>query len=266
MQFWNAGYRLFLFCNRYLRGRDALQFGMAAAAGVLAVNSYSHSRRITLIVGALYFLALALHTALTIMQRKAKDQVQGEVIWGLFHQINQEVFQNDHRTRFTLFRPAPLRPKEIVPWYRYQKGATDAIAEASRSRAHYHREEGLTGLAWAQPGDILYSPFPAHSDRGSFERFYADKLGIRESVVRDLSAHMQDVETIFCYGFEDHRGKFIGVLSLDLRAPLVMRGGNGGLAFPGKTEDDELIDIDTDAMLSILDSVRRALESFHERR
>jgi hypothetical protein len=258
-EFWSGWYRLYLWVLRYVYPTDVLQFTMAVAAGGLAVNSISVSREATYIFGSIYVLALFAHFSFVLSGRRTQDRLCGEIIWGLFHQLNERVFQGDHRTRFTLFRAAPLRPGEIIPWFRYQKGGTDAVAEARRSRAHYGRDEGATGRAWTQPGFLFYTPFQPFRTEQDFLRFYVDEMKIRPRIADRLSDYMRSVETIFTMGIVDSRGHLLGVLSLDFQAPIT-QAADGTLWLPAQGQ--EPVRIEEDDFESILNSLQSVLESF----
>ena len=259
-EFWDWRWRFWGYF-RYVRARDAFQLIMALAVVALAINGLSQSKAVTLVAGVAYVGALIVHSVLTIRQRKSRDRLQAEIVTGLFHQINTDIFRGDHRTRFTLFRPAPLDPREIIAWFRYNTGTVDAIVEARQSRAHYRRGEGLTGQAWAQTRRLLFRLFPKFSTRAEFIAFYVDKVRIRKEVVDSLSDHMEGTETIFAYGFEDGRGKFLGVLSLDLSAPLIELADSKGYAMAPPDAGGSPIPIDHAAMVRILCSVQSVLES-----
>jgi hypothetical protein len=221
-------YRLCLWIYRNLRVRDFVQLLMAATAGWLRVAGAGGKPAPPLVNNLfyLYFALLAVHIALTLWQRRARDRVQGAVMWGLFDRINREIFKGDHRTRFTLFRRAPLVwPGEIIPWFRYHQGGHDAIALAARSRAHFRRGEGITGGAWDQGQTIFCAPLPQFQSREQFEHHYVNTLEVRKPVVTGLSPFMEKVQTIFAYGFLDQQGHFLGVLSLDFKGVLTLEDG-----------------------------------------
>lgn len=239
----NGWQRLARWWRRYVRITDLLRLGMLASAGVLAVNSYSFSPRVSAVAGIAYFLLFVPVAVQTFREREANDRVQAEVVWGLFCQMNRELFNDDHRTRFTLFCASPLRPSLIVPWYRYSKGAVDPIAEAETSSAQYRRNEGLTGAAWTRSGKLLWSQLGPFSTRAEFEHAYIDQFKIDPAVVRKLSDFMVDVQSMFTCGFEDGHGRFLGVLSLDLQFP---RPDN----------------LDSEALRIVVGSIGNVLESF----
>jgi hypothetical protein len=210
-------YRIKRWCWRYVRFRDAAQLLMAGAAGLLAINTYSKNAVLTVAAGMTYFVLLLLSGVTVLRNRKARDHIQAEVLWELFHHMNNELFESSDTARFTFFNTTRFSREEcLVPWYRYRKGAQDPIEEANRSRAKYKRGEGITGQAWSKTGRLLFGTYPAFATRQDFERHYIDVLGIDRETVQRLSGEMQHVRTIFCYGFTNGSGKLIGVLSLDL--------------------------------------------------
>jgi len=236
---------------------------MAAAAVGITVAAGFHNTWVTILF-CVYVGLLLLHTVLTLRQRRARDRVQSEVMWGLFDRINREIFAGDHRTRFTLFRRAPLVwPAEIVPWYRYHQGEGDAIALAWRSRAHFKRNEGITGRAWEEGRTLLCAPLPRFKSRQQFEHHYANTLGIRQPVVAQLSEFMEQVQTIFSYGFQDQRGRFLGVLSLDFKGVLVLEDGGLYVESPGANPDSrKSLRVNAREMDLMLKDVESVLTSF----
>ncbi len=267
MAFYSRRYRWLSWCLRYLRGRDILQIGMLVAAGVLAVNTFSFKPLVSAVAGSVYGALLFVFAIITIGRRNATDYAEGEVLWGLFSHMNKEIFADNNRTRFTLFKQAPFRPNYIIPWYRFQKGATDAIEEATKSRSRYTREDGLTGEAWANAGrEISVSLLPKFRTRQEFETYHIDELGIDPAIVRDLSPFMQHIRTIISYGFADSRGKFLGVLSLDLQFPLTSEGSAvfGDLDSENEAEEEAVAvnELGANSMALIVRSIQSVLESF----
>lgn len=161
----------------YLRIQDLLNVFAAVLAGLLAIFAYSTSPQISLVLGLLYLGTLTWIAINTIRQRRAKDQIQAEILWGLFSLINKEIFGGDHRTRFTLFREDSFA-SSITPRYRYFKGGKGPIEEAARSRARYKRNEGLTGKAWAEAGRsllcLLIDDFQGNRER--LQDYYVNEL------------------------------------------------------------------------------------------
>ncbi|MGH9853315.1 MAG: hypothetical protein ACREBD_26035 [Blastocatellia bacterium] len=239
-----------------------LQSIAAILAGLLAVDSYSTHPQRSLIVGIFYFIVVLVLFIVTIHSRAARDQVQAEVVWGLFSLINTEIFHDDPRTRFTLFRRSPFRPKYIVPWYRYYKGASDPISEAALSRARYKRNEGLTGKAWDQAGQrLLFLPLPEFHSRNEFVTHFVDTLGVEKDTVGDISEYMERVRAIFCYGFL-WRDRLLGVLSLDVQVPLTQLP-DGQIALPSPDDNHQVI-LDRNRLELLLRSMQNVLESFEQ--
>jgi hypothetical protein len=135
-------YRLRLRQRDYLRADDCLNLVAALLMGTLAAFTYSEHPQLTTILGLLYAGTVVWIFFCTVRRRRARDQIQAEVLWGLFSQINKEIFDGDHRTRVTLFRPDSIRRDYITPWYRYSKGGRGPIEEAALSKARYKRGEG----------------------------------------------------------------------------------------------------------------------------
>lgn len=233
-------------------------------AGLLAVFAYSTRPELSLELGTAYLVALGLVGVSTFRSRKARDHVQAEVFWGLASLINKEIFQGDHRTRFTLFKPASFRPEYITPWYRYFKGGQGPIEEAKGSRARYRREDGLTGQAWAEAGDsLLCLVFPEFKNRQQFEAHYINELHISKEIVRELSPYMEKVQTMFCYAFVGDRERTLGVLSLDFQAPLTLdpNDPDGNPLFPSPQGEKDVV-LDRTNFRLLISSVQNVLESF----
>ena len=215
-----------IWCERVLRRFarwvglvDILEVVLLALVCGLAINGTSVSAVWTAILGTSYLIFLVLKWYLMIDSRRATDRIQGEVMWGLFDLFNKQLFGDDCYVRITLFRPDPLSSKFIVPWYRYERGGKDSIADAQRSHARYAKGEGRTGVAWEQAGDNTFSfallgPF---ENRQQFEKRYTQELGISAKVTKRLSTYMEDTGVIISGGFCDTRGKFLGVVSIDLQ-------------------------------------------------
>lgn len=259
--------------RRYGRPRDFLPFLNALLAAALAINTYSTHPEITTVAGILYLLSLCLFYFITFRDRRAKDDVQGEVLWGLFSLINNEIFKGDHRTRFTLFKRDSDNSDLISPWYRYVKGGRGPIEEAEKSNARYSKGEGVTGEAWAQGGrTVLIQVFPQFENRERFEDFYINELGkspaghrsfqpILPQTVRALSAHMPKVRTMLCYAFLDSSERTLGVLSLDFEEPLSLDDG-GPPRF--SSPYGETIVFDGPRLQLLLNSVQNVMESFDQ--
>ncbi len=218
---------------------------------IVAVNTLLSGRlpeRVTLTVlaGILYLCLFLVFGIDRINKRRSRDTLQAEIVRELFSQINKEIFDDNSGVRITLFRRSPISPSHIVPWYRFGKGVVDPIGEAQRSKVQYGRGEGYTGYAWATAGrSLLCASLPKFTSREEFEQYYTNTLGINPKTVRDISDYMVGIRTIFSYGFLDANGEFLGVLSLDLPAPV-------------ESEDAP----DAAALMAILRSIGRVLESF----
>ena len=185
------------------------------------VSLYPHRPKLAVTIGAIYLFLLAIDVIDLVGGRKAKDYAQAEVLREVFAQINRDLFNDNDKTRFTLFRLSPFHRDYIVPWYRYTQGVRDVIAEASRSKAFYKKGEGFTGRAWADAGDDLFiSSFPKFETREKFEEYYTKDLGIEADIVRQISDYMMNVRTILSYGLIGMKGQFLGVISIDVQQPI----------------------------------------------
>ncbi len=241
-----TGQRLWRRVRRYTNAADLLDVVLLGLAIGLAINATSVSAVVTAILGTLYLVVLVLKLSLTFRTRKAVDRLHGEVLWGLFDLFNEQLFGNDCYVRFTLFRVDPLDASFIVPWYRYERGGSDAISDAERSFARYAKGEGFTGKAWQESGNNQFSLAVIDrkfSSRGDFERYYSQELRIDEELVKHLSEYMEHVGVILSAGFCDARGKFLGVVSIDLQWTSDSASDDG-------REDDEGEEVDEIAFVA----------------
>jgi hypothetical protein len=260
VQFFNWWYRYRLWTLRHLQWRDVLTPFQVLLAVALAVNGYSTRPGLSLLLGGGYAITAITHFGLSLRARRAVDYGQGEVIWTLFSYINEQLFMADHRTRFTLFVPALRKPDYIIPWYRYREGGTGPIPEARRSKARYRRGEGETGKAWDQAGRLLVRSFPAFETPQEFRTHYIDVLKIDPGIVNDLSPYMHQVQTILSYGFVGKNRRSLGVLSLDLQAPIT-KTEDGRYLFP-TPDGDHQAELDWSKMELLLKSLQMVLETF----
>lgn len=248
--------------RRARRIEESLDVLLAVIAITLAVTAYSETPRLSLVMGGLYIVLVLVRFFTVGQRREAIDVHEGEVLWGLFAMLNQAVFNGDNRTRFTLFRQDPFRPSHIIPWFRYRVAGKDAIDEAEQSNAHYKRGEGFTGKAWDKPGVLSFVPFPRFTTRSTFEQFYIDRLQIDRATVSSIGPYMEKVTGLFSYGFQDSRGKFLGVLSIDLQMPIKL--GDPPIALV--TEENETKAIAAPHLMVILQAIENVLVSFEARR
>ncbi len=228
---------------------------MFITALVTLAGVYLERRGPALGFGALSVVLFGLTTLDVLKSREARDHVQARMFAAVCAEMSAAVFEgNAARTRFTLFIEPRSRPGVIVPWYRYSEGTTDPIAAASASRAEYRAGEGVTGKAWATPQKLMLGIFPKFTSAEEFRRYYAEQLGIRPEVVRDLNEeYMSQVGAVFAYGFIDNHNRVVGVLSLDIQAPAEQV--DGALRLGG-------VDFDANGMFLILRSVRNVLIGF----
>jgi hypothetical protein len=191
----------------------------------------------------------------TVRGRKSRDHIQAEVLRSFFSQVHGELFPEDQQLRITLFRRCPYSSEYIVPWFRYTPGGGDLINEAKKSRAKYRIGEGFTGYAWQNAGtEIIIASFPEFKDRESFESYYTRTLRIDADTVKKISNEMVRTRTVLSHGFQDSRENFLGVLSVDLHAPLEVDAG--------KHPRIGAVRIHSDVMVQLLNSIENVLEAF----
>jgi hypothetical protein len=252
--------------GRYLRFRDLLNITAAIITAALAVNSYSTKPTLSIFLGIFYVLVVIALLIIGIRNRVARDFFHAQVLWGLFSLINDEIYAGDERTRFTLFQRSPLKPRYIVPTYRFYRGGSDPISEADQSRARFKYGEGITGEAWQRAGqDLLFMALPKFATRQEFEGYYIDSLSIQREVVGDLSRFMEETESIFCYGFLSPRDSLLGVLSIDLQAPVILASPEERIA-GFVTSNGEPVFFDWERMKDLLKVVQNVLESLQDAR
>jgi len=261
--FYGRYYRIRVWGRRYIWVRDMVSLFLFGTTGYLTYIGALHSdpaRALAIrVAGVVYGILFVFLVVQILNNRQARDHVQAEVVWGFLHHMNDVVFANSNLTRFTLFQPSPLRRDYLVPWYRYKFGGMEAIKEAQTSRARFRRGQGLAGRAWEQPnGELMFMSFPAFGTRTAFDTYHRDTLGMEKFAAEDLSVHMDKVRSVFAFGMVDCRGKFLGVLCLDILAPLE------------KKSDDSLgfdsIAVSNESLVKTLKSLQNVLESFSIKR
>lgn len=147
-------------------------------------------------------------------KRQSDDATERRALCQMFHWVYASLFDEEPGKRLTLFMIDPLDGSRIIPMVRFEPGRPDPQAELN-SQARYRRGEGFTGRAWERPGELLFQALPAFADREAFRLYYVETLKIAEEVVKDLSPYMVGVRGIYSYGFKDHTGAMLGVLSVD---------------------------------------------------
>lgn len=246
---------------RYARVSDIFELCLliiGCALGVVALEKESTW------VGSLFaaYVCIAIvKFGIVAWNRGAKDKLKAQVLWGLFDMLNEQVFAGSNSTRFTLFQRDALGRNSIVPWYRYQKSGEDAITDASASQARYRRGEGLTGQSWndAGEGEIVFASVPEFRDRREFEKYYAAHLGVTPDMVSRLSEYMEGVRAFFSVGYTDTRGRFLGVMSIDIQSPIVQDVENELLVL---NNGEEEVEIRSEHLHLLSDTVRNVLRSF----
>lgn len=155
---------------------------------------------------------------LSMRASESRYALQAHVVANLFDFINRELFSRSSYTRFTLFRQAPFRRSQIVPWYRFRRGGNGPIKDAALSRAKYHKGEGITGRAWETPATRLaIQVLPEFPNRAVLDAYYIGELGVSREHVAEISGYMEKVRAIVSYAFLDHRDQFLGLMSLDIQ-------------------------------------------------
>lgn len=151
-----------------------------------------------------------------IRSRRHRDHEKRETVCQLFHWFYDEVFQGMPDRRFTLFVLDPLDKRSIIPIVRYSRGHRDLMCEW-HSKAQYQRNEGCTGRAWERAEKLIKSDIRPFANRQDFEACYLDELKISKATVQGLSDYMVQVRRIYSYGFLDHKGELLGVVSIDVK-------------------------------------------------
>jgi hypothetical protein len=243
---------------RRLRLRDLLQIaqiGMFATV-VALVAPHTISRQVTYALTAAY-VALFLASAVDVFRaREVRDHAQAQVFAAVCSAMNLVFKNHGLRARFTLFVEPRSQRGTIVPWYRYEEGVSDPIEAAKRSKARYHRGEGITGKAWSEPTKLMLAVLPEFTSEDDFRRYYIDALDIRPAVVNKLNAaFMSRVGAIFAYAFIDDQNpsRVLWILSIDIQAKA--ERVNGQLRLGGS-------DFDANEMFLVLQSIRTALAGF----
>lgn len=107
---------------------------------------------------------------------------------------------------------------------------------------------------------MLVRTFPAFQTKQELNTHYIDVLKIDRVVVDDLSMHMVGVRTIVSYGFVGSNRRLLGVLSLDLQAPMT-KTDDGRYFFPTPDGDGQT-ELDWSQMELLLKSLQKVLETF----
>lgn len=149
-------------------------------------------------------------------RRRVRQATERRAICQLFHWLYLQLFGIAPDRRFTLFVVDPEDPDQIIPKVRYEHGKPQDVAELS-SNAAYRRGEGFTGRAWEETSNVLFQPLPEFADHDAFTAYYVNTLKIRPEIVQGLSPYMEKVRSIYSYGYTDHQGHLLAVLSIDVK-------------------------------------------------
>jgi hypothetical protein len=153
---------------------------------------------------------------LFVRTRSARDAEFRRSVCQIFQWLYAEMFGDEPDRRFTLFVRDPLDPESIIPKVRFRLGHPEHVAEF-KSKARYRSGEGSTGRAWEHPRRLIYTELPKFSNRAAFDAYYVNDLKIAEDIVAHLSDFMVRVQAIYSYGFVDHLGNLLGVVSIDVQ-------------------------------------------------
>ena len=236
---------------RALDLRNLLTLVAGILTVVLALPSQFGGTDYSLFVG---FGLICILCATWFLERRRRQQAvafEVELVAGIFALLNEEIFLGDPQVRFTLWQRPGRATDFLVPWYRYRKAGRNVCVEADESNMRLRRGEGITGQAWNEAGkQMRYLPIPKFSSRPDMETFYVEKQDMPSVQAREISAFVLGVESSFSYAFVDEHGGLLGVLNVELQAPLV-RKADGSLAFPRDQHGPE-IPLDWEGMKAIL--------------
>ena len=247
--------------SRHIELADVLGALRLIVALLIAMLFWSQA---TAIAGALvtaYLVFVVSEVLARVFTRKLKYQEQADVIWGILASLNRQVFLNSEKTRFTLFRPDPLDPRFIIPWFRFRRSGRNAIEEAKESVARYRRGEGETGRAWNKAGSnviILTVMEEEFRDRSAMETYYIGKLDMPLERLGTISDYMIGVRAILSIPYNDSKERFLGILSIDISMPTKKSEEKFVLDNEGKS-----IWIDSDHLRLIAETFRAVLESLY---
>jgi hypothetical protein len=217
---WRSCRRLFSWLYLHVYAGDLLDVFANIALVAIAIGSVNKVGDIPKLPKVILYPAIAyviftvVRLVLAVSSRKARDHGQRESVCQVFHWLYQQMFENQPDRRFTLFVRDPFEPTCIVPKVRYRHGHRELFA---RSGARYRAGEGSTGRAWEHTGRVILSRLPPFTNRDQFIEHYVNVLKIRRETVEKLSDYMIGVQSIYSYGFLDHKGDLLGVVSIDVR-------------------------------------------------
>ncbi len=211
-------YRARRFSRLYLRFSDVLEGVANLCLLIIALNTLSAAPVIGLLFGMVYVFATGWRYVLTLRRRRVRDATERKTVGQLLNWFYDQMFGRTPGRRLTLFAIDPLDPQYIIPRVRYAPGHADHNAERG-SRARYRRGEGFTGRAWDKPGELMYELLPAFPNRTEFTRYYVEQLRMAPETVERISDYMVAVRGIYSYGFRDHEGHLLGIVSIDVQGP-----------------------------------------------
>jgi hypothetical protein len=177
-----------------------------------------------ILVGTI-LIALVCRFVSSISRRRRRDGDYARCLYKLFQNMNEQVFTNDSRVRFTLFRPDPINTKRIIPWCRYRRGGEGPLRSADLSKMSLAEGVGIAGRGWQHAGQknshICLWYVPKHEDLQSLQDYYRDTWALNPTDTWRLSPYMLDVSWILAVGWTDAHHQLIGILCIDLQCDLV---------------------------------------------
>lgn len=247
--------------NRYLALTDLLDLALAIVAIALGAIAFDKFTGWAVALTTIYVVVVLVRFCAVVKDRVAKDHLEAEIFCGLFDLLNTHLFVSSNRTRFTLFKVDPKNKKTIVPWYRYEKAGTGPISDVEPSKVRYERGEGLTGRSWKNAGrsKLVYADIPPFANRADFEHYYSQELGVKPETAKLISDYMMSVRTFLSIGYADTRGRFLGVLSVDMQFEITRDPKGKTLVF--KDDDGFERRIDGQHIRLLSETVRSVLRS-----
>ena len=246
--------------RRRFYARDSLSLLGVLIAIVLSAQGKDPAIALPLL-GA-YIIFTIWRWILVLRAREARDLTMATAVGGLFHLINQQVFNNSSCTRYTLFQEVPGRSC-IVPICRYRRSGKEPVKEAEASRSWYRRGEGITGKAWdGPPNEVDVQVLPHFEGKRSvMDAYYLRHLDFPRDRLEAISDHMVRVRAIISYTFADGREQQLGLMSIDIAdADVRFEAEDGTMTVVPNGGTPFLVDLDH---LSILNSmIGNVLESF----
>ncbi len=180
-------------------------------------------------------LALILRFGATIRRRLRRDLDHAQSIYKLFQTMNEQLFSNDSKVRFTLFRLDPINPHRIIPWCRYRHGGDGPLKEADTSKMALAKGVGIAGFAWKhaneQDSKVCLWYVPKHNNLESLQNYYHDTWALNKTDVWRLSRYMLDVSWIMSVGWTDTNHQLLGILCIDFQFDFIYDESSGAFGY-----------------------------------